>query len=58
MFFLYRNLSLLLILFGTFKAIDSLERISLNEQPRPANEYLRHYSGYSIQRVWRNPSFI
>ena len=32
--FLYRNLSLLLILFITFKVINSPERASSNEQPR------------------------
>ena len=32
--FLNKNLSLLLILFITFKTIDSPERVSCNEQPR------------------------
>ena len=34
LFFLYKNLTLLLILFITFKAIDSPERVSSNKQPR------------------------
>ena len=34
LFVLYRNLSLLLIFFITFKTIDSPKRVSSNEQPR------------------------
>ena len=34
MFFLWRNLSLLLILLMNFNAIDSLETFLSNEQPR------------------------
>ena len=34
LFFLYKNVGLLLILFITFKAIDSQERVSCNKQPR------------------------
>ena len=34
LFFLHRNLGVLLILFITFKAIDYLERVSFNKQLR------------------------
>ena len=53
LFFLYKNLSLLLILFITFKAIDSPERVSSNKQPRYVTVWycLMCISPYLISRL-------
>ena len=53
LFFLYRNLSLLLVWFINFKAIESPERILSNKQPRYVNVWycLMCISPYLISRL-------